>query len=93
VQDEGESPLPALFFQDRGDVVVSAARMDDERQAGLPRGRNVGAEAGGLRRPWRLVVMASPIATTLGCAESRISSSAVTSGSSAALCGCVPTEQ
>ena len=85
VQDEGEAALPRFVFEDGRHVVVGIARMDHQRQAGLARGRDMRAKASlpalraatgrrNSRGP------ASPIATTLGCAESRTSSSAVTSG-------------
>ena len=57
MEDEGEGPLPAFVLEDRHHVVVGAARMDDQRQSGLPRGGDVRAEALRLRRPRRLVVV------------------------------------
>ena len=49
VQEAGESALPHFFREDRGCVVIGFARVNDERQACLARGSDVGAEAALLR--------------------------------------------
>ena len=60
MEDEREGPLPCFFLEDCGDVVVGLAGVDDERQAGLARGRDVAAEAGRLRRVVAGVVVVEP---------------------------------
>ncbi|ENN87118.1 hypothetical protein RHSP_04597 [Rhizobium freirei PRF 81] len=45
MEDEGESPLPCFFGQNRGHVLVGAAAMDDQRQLRFARGRNMAQEA------------------------------------------------
>ena len=84
MQNEGEGALPCFLFEDRGDVGIGIARMDDQRQAGLgaprryacespaPAHRAATCRSGSRARPRR-----SP--PPLGCAERRTSSSAVTS--------------
>ena len=44
MQDRGESALPHFVLQDRGDILIRIAGMDDERQSALPRGRDMGAK-------------------------------------------------
>ena len=48
VEDEGEGPCPALFFEDVGHVIVRGAAVDNQWKTGDPRGCDVTAEAGGL---------------------------------------------
>ena len=45
MQHEGERALSRLLLEHAGNVGVGVARMDDERQAGLPRRGDMGAEA------------------------------------------------
>ena len=48
MQHEGEGALPGLVLEDVGDILVGVTRMDDQRQAGFARRRDVAAKA---RRP------------------------------------------
>ena len=57
MEDKGESPLPCLVLQNSRYVLVGVAGMDDQRQAGLPRGGNVATEAGGLCPGVALIVI------------------------------------
>ena len=50
MQHGGEGPLPRFLLQDPRHVLVGLARMDDQRQPGFARGRDMGAEALLLRR-------------------------------------------
>ena len=45
MQHGREGALPRFFLQNPRHVVVGLARMDHERQAGLARGRDMGAKA------------------------------------------------
>ena len=49
-----EGPLPHFLRQDRGAIGVGVAGVDDERQAALARGGDMGAEhrAARLRGAW-----------------------------------------
>ena len=44
MQDGLEGALPHFLLEDRDHVLVGVAGMDDERQPGLARGRDMGAE-------------------------------------------------
>ena len=57
MQDGREGALPGFLLQDRRHVVVGIARMDDQRQAGLARRRDVVAEALLLRLARAVVVV------------------------------------
>ena len=56
VQHGGEGALPHFLLQDLSGVGVGVARMDDQRQPGLARGRDVIAKAAFLRLARALVV-------------------------------------
>ena len=78
--------------------VVGVAGVDDERQPGLPRRGDVAAEDPLLHvaRAVVIVIVEPRLAdrdALAGARDRRAISSTVTSGSSAALCGCVPTVQ
>ncbi len=57
MQHRGVGPLPHLLFEDARGVVVGLARMDDQRQSGLARRRDMRAEAALLRLARRIVVV------------------------------------
>ena len=57
MQHRREGALPCFFFENARGVVVGLARMDDQRQAGLARGRDMGAKAALLRLARRVVVV------------------------------------
>ncbi len=57
MQHRGEGALPAFLFENARGIVVGLARMDDERQAGLARRRDMRAKAALLRLARRVVVV------------------------------------
>ena len=57
MQHGGEGALPRFFFENPRGIGIGLARMDDERQAGLARGRDMGAKAAFLRVARRVVVV------------------------------------
>ena len=57
MEDEREGSLPAFILEDRHHVVIGAARMDHQGQAGFSCRCDVGAESLRLRRSRRLVVV------------------------------------
>ena len=57
MQHGGEGALPRFFFEDARGIVVGLAGMDDERQAGLARGGDMGAKSALLRLARRVVVV------------------------------------
>ena len=56
MEDKGKGPLPHLFCQDGSHVVIGIARMNDQRQAGRPRRRDVIAKAFCLHLARRAVI-------------------------------------
>ena len=57
MQHGREGALPRFLLENPRGVVVGIARMDDERQAGLARRRDMGAKAALLRVARRVVVV------------------------------------
>ena len=57
MQHGREGALPGFLFEDARGVGVGLARMDDQRQSGLARRRDMGAKAALLRLARRVVVM------------------------------------
>src|ERR1700726_3388441 len=57
MQHGGEGALPCFLFEDARHVVVGVARMDDQRQPGFARRRDMAAKAALLRLARRVVVV------------------------------------
>jgi hypothetical protein len=57
MDDAGERPLPHLLGQDPRRILFRVAGMDDQRQPGLPRGADMGAEAGALPLAIAMIVI------------------------------------
>ncbi|MNT82481.1 hypothetical protein D3C72_2222160 [compost metagenome] len=56
MQQEGESPLPGFFPEDRGHVVVAFAAVDNQWKTGDPGRCDMATEAGGLSLARSVVV-------------------------------------
>ena len=57
MQHGREDALPCFLFEDARHIVVGVARMDDQRQTGFARRRDVAAKAALLRVARRVIVV------------------------------------